>query len=305
MPRDHLPPAPPGQTGWPWSPPGEAAGSGPALPDAPLVSIVTPSYNQAEFIEATIRSVLLQDHAPLEYIVVDGGSTDGTLDILRRYAAWLTWTSEPDGGQAEAINKGLRRARGEVLAYLNSDDLYLPGAIARAVSCLRGQPQAGLVYGDCDVIDEAGRTVGRLRAPGPAQSLSRMIARGEYIPQPAAFWRRAVVERAGLFDESLHLALDYDFFIRAGRVMPVAYLPQPLAAFRLHGGSKTVSREERHWREALRVSSRHGLRPWHAWWWLRRLRHWGLRALPAGAQRWARRRLGRAQDDYLARGPGR
>jgi len=292
---DDLPPAPAGRTGWPWD--GQPAAA-PPVSGLPRIGIVTPSLNQGAFIEATVRSVLLQDYAALDYHVVDAGSTDATLDVLRRYAPWLTWTSEPDRGQADAINKGLARARGEVLAYLNSDDLYLPGALRQVGEYFARHPEVGLVYGDCQVIDGDGRRLGLL--PQHAFDRRRLIERGEYIPQPAAFWRRAVIEQVGDFDPALHLALDHDFFIRASGAFAVAYLPRPLAAFRLHGSSKTVSREARHWRESLAVSERYGLRPWHAWYWLRRLRHWGLRALPGPAQRWVRRRLGRAQDAYTA-----
>jgi glycosyltransferase involved in cell wall biosynthesis len=287
-------PAPPaGRTGWPWEgqPPERPAADG-----GPLISIITPSYNQAAFIEQTVRSVLLQDYARLEYIVMDGGSTDGTLEVLRRYAPWLQWTSAPDGGQADAINQGLRRATGQVVAYLNSDDLYWPGALSRVAQFLAERPEVGVVYGDCLVIDAEGRPLGHL--PRHTFDRQRMIERGEFIPQPAAFWRRAVSEQVGAFDPTLHLALDHDFFIRASGAFTVAYRPQTLAAFRLHGGSKTVAREEQHWRESLAVSERHGLRPWHAWYWLRRLRHYGLRALPGPAQRWLRRQRGGAQDTY-------
>ena len=149
---------------------------------------------------------------------------------------------------------------------------------------------------DCQVINAAGQPLGWL--PAHDFSLNRMIERGEFIPQPAAFWRRAAAERAGAFDVQLHLALDYDYFLRIAQTGHVAHLPLGLAAFRLHGGSKTIARAGLHWREALAVSERHGLRPWHAWYWLRRLRHWGLRALPGPAQRWVRRRLGRLLDTY-------
>lgn len=262
-----------------------------------LISVVTPSYNQARFLPATLASVLSQDYAPVEYIVIDGGSTDGSVALLAQHADRLAyWVSEPDQGQTDAINKGLRRATGDVLAYLNSDDVYLPGALRRVAAHFVRHPQVGVLYGDCQVIDEQGRVLGLL--PRQAFNLRRTIERGEFIPQPAAFWRRAVLEKVGLFDPQLHYAMDYDFFIRAARAAPVAYLPEPLAAFRLHGGSKTIAREECHWREALAVSGRHGLRPWHPWYWIRRLRHWGLRALPAPAERWVRRQLGRAQDTY-------
>jgi glycosyltransferase involved in cell wall biosynthesis len=258
------------------------------------VSVVTPSYNQGHLIEETIRSVLLQGYPHLEYVVIDGGSSDNTLDVLRHYEDHLRWVSEPDQGQADAINKGVRMSRGEMLAYLNSDDTYLPGSVRLVAEYFQTHPDVGMVYGDCQVIDAQGNVLGLMR--GHKFNLHRLIHRAEIIPQPAAFWRRAVVEQVGLFDLTLRYSMDYDFFIRVGRAFRVAYIPQPLACFRLHSVSKTVSREERHWRETLAVSERYGMKPWMAWYWIRRLRHWGLRALPRPVQLWVRRRLGRAQD---------
>ncbi len=292
---DNLPLSPPGRTGWPWTETGHLAP--PARSSWPRVSIITPSYHQAQFIEETIRSVLLQGYLDLEYIVVDGGSNDGTVDLLRRYQDRIYWVSEPDQGQTDAINKGLRMAHGDILAYLNSDDLYLPSALHAIVEQFQIRPEVGLIYGDCKVIDERGRELGHL--PRHDFSLRRMIERGEFLPQQAVFWRRVVQDKIGLFDASLHYAMDYDFFIRVGRVFPVAYLPQPIACFRMHGTSKTVSQAEAHWREALMVSERHGLKPWTLWYWLRRLRHWGLRNLPRSLQQWVRRKMNRAQDPYL------
>lgn len=289
-----LPAPPPGRTGWPWAEETPPASEEQALP---RVSIVTPSFNQSAFIEETIRSVLLQNYGPMEYIVVDGGSNDGTVDILRRYEPWLTWLSEPDGGQAEAINKGLRLAKGEVLAYLNSDDIYCPGCIQAVASFIHARPRVGLAYGDCHVIDEGGHVIGYL--PRREFSRTRMIERGEFLPQQAVFWRREAMERVGLFDERLHYAMDLDFFIRVGGAFPVEHLPVPLASFRMHASSKTASQSEKHWREALAVCQRHGLAPWNPWYWLRRLRHWGLRALPLPLQAWVRKRLERAQDPFL------
>src|SRR5512142_1845754 len=129
-----------------------------------LVSVVTPSYNQAAYLERTLRSVLDQGYADLEYLVVDGASTDGSVDIIRRYADRLAWwTSEKDSGQAEAINKGMQRARGEIVAWLNSDDTYLPGAITAAVRAFVGHPQAVLVYADMRAIDSSGAAINILR----------------------------------------------------------------------------------------------------------------------------------------------
>jgi glycosyltransferase involved in cell wall biosynthesis len=261
------------------------------------LSVVAPSLNQARFIEETIQSVLAQDYPYLEYIVIDGGSTDGTLEILRRYEGRLRWISEPDRGQADAINKGLRMAQGEVLAYLNSDDVYLPGAARTAVEYLVAHPEVGLVYGDCQVIDEEGAVLGYMA--GRVFDLRRIIYRAEFIPQPAAFWRREVMDRVGMLDTSLRFALDYDFFVRVGREFPVRHIPALLACFRLQRVSKTISWEEHHWREVLMVSERYGMKPWTLWYWIRRLRHWGLRVLPAPLQSQVRGWLGRAQDVYL------
>ncbi|MCX6036383.1 MAG: glycosyltransferase family 2 protein, partial [Chloroflexi bacterium] len=166
------------------------------LSNLPLVSIVTPSYNQARFLEFTIHSVLEQDYPNIEYILVDGGSTDGSVDILQRYAdrfAW--WVSENDRGQTDAINKGFARAKGDILAWLNSDDTYEPHAVAEAVEFLRGRPEVGLVYGDTNFIDENGCVVGRFPA---AQTDYKRLRRGYvHIPQQASFWRADLWRKVG------------------------------------------------------------------------------------------------------------
>jgi len=293
-----LSPPPPHRTGWPWT---EAS---PPSPNTtlgnqpwPQVSIITPSYNQAQFIEETIRSVLLQNYPALEYIIIDGGSTDGTIDVLRHYEGWLRWVSKPDRGQTDAINKGLLMATGDILAYLNSDDMYLPGGIRAIANYFRSHPEIGLVYGECRVIDEQGRELGYL--PGHPFNLRRTIERAEFLPQQATFWRREAMEKVGLFDDTLHYAMDYEYFLRVAQSFPVAYLPQPVACFRMQRTSKTVSQSEKHWRETLAVSERYGLKPWTLWYWIRRLRHWGLRVMPEPFQRRVRQRMGRAQDPYL------
>ena len=273
------------------------------MPDSkPLrVSIVTPSYNQGHLIEETIRSVLKQEYANLEYIVIDGGSTDGTVDILRRYTDRLGWISEPDAGQADAINKGLRMATGDILAYLNSDDTYLPGTVRTVVDAFQAHPEAGLIYGDCHATDIAGNVYGTIH--GHPFDLARMVLRGEFVPQQAAFWSRRAMEAVGLFDAGLHFCMDHDFFIRVGQRFPAHYLPLPLATFRFHADSKTVSREEAHWRESMAVSRRYGMTPWTLWYWIRVLRHRGLRALPSRLQLRIRRGLNRAHDPVVARRP--
>lgn len=216
----------------------------------PLVSIVTPSYNQAQFLEQTISSVLGQDYPNLEYLIADGGSTDGSREIIQRHSDRLAWwVSEPDAGQAEAINKGLRRARGEIVAWLNSDDLYLPGAVSQAVEVLNKNPDLGFVYGEAITIDENGKPLGRFRFEewGLVDLASFRI-----ICQPAVFMRRSVLERAGYLDSSYHYMLDHHLWIRMARLAPVAFVragaetsERPLrglwAAARHHAGAKNVS----------------------------------------------------------------
>jgi len=153
-----------------------------------LVSIVTPSFNQADFLEETIRSVLSQDYPHIEYIVIDGGSTDGSIEIIHRYQERLTaWVSEPDRGQTESINKGFALAHGDILAWLNSDDTYEPWAVTEAVAFFQAHPEVGLVYGDANFINEKGQVIGRFPA---AQTSYKKLRRGYvHIPQQAAFFR--------------------------------------------------------------------------------------------------------------------
>ncbi len=183
-----------------------------------LVSIVTPSYNQAAYLEQTIRSVLGQDHRELEYLIVDGGSTDGSVEIIKRYAPQLAWSaSEKDSGQAEAINKGMQRASGEIVVWLNSDDMYLPGAVAAAVQAFAEHPQAVLVYGDMRAVDGENRTINLLRYR--QLSLEDLLC-FQIIGQPAVFMRRVAFEAAGGLNPAFHFMLDHQLWIKiapAGR----------------------------------------------------------------------------------------
>lgn len=210
----------------------------------PSVSIIVPSLNQGAFIGQTVHSILGQDFGELECVVMDGGSTDDTLDILRSINdPRLTWVSEPDRGQSDAINKGLQRASGQFLSYLNSDDVLLPGAVSSAVAAFDRLPEADLIAGDLLFINESGQEIDML--PGQPFILAELLGGKNRFNQAGAFWRRRLTERIGLFDESLHYCMDHDYWARAslsGAV--IEYVPGARAAFRFHASSKTVSQTE-------------------------------------------------------------
>lgn len=225
------------------------------------VSIVTPSYNQAAFLEATMRSVLSQDYPDLEYILVDGGSTDGSLEIIRKYASQLAWwVSEPDRGQTDALNKGFARASGDILAWLNSDDTYEPGAVAEAVAYLQAHPEVGMVYGDANLIDEQGAQLGRF--PARQTDYARLLQGSVHIPQQASFFRADLWRQVGPLDPSFYFAMDYDLWVRLAKISRLDYHPRLWANFRLHGQTKTLSSDDRCYPEMLRVYRRQGGKPW-------------------------------------------
>lgn len=222
----------------------------------PLVSVVTPSMNQGQFIEETIRSVLEQDYSDLEHIVVDGGSTDATLDVLRRYPH-VRWVSEPDRGQADALNKGFAMARGTIFGWLNSDDLYLPGAISAAVDVLLDTGCA-LVHGGWRQIDEQGRAIGDI-APVPFD-LRRQLDYANLVAQPGALFTRAAFEAVGGVDTSYRYAMDYELFLRIGARFEVRHVDGVLGAYRYHARSKTVAESEGFIDETFRAARKHGAR---------------------------------------------
>ena len=247
-----LPPPPPDKTGWPWteeSPPLHS--TPPEGTPWPKVSIVTPSLNQGQFIEETIRSVLLQGYPDLEYLVVDGGSTDSTIDIVRKYGKWIShWESETDRGQSHAINKGFARANGEIVAWLNSDDFYLPGAVAAAARFLTAHPEAALVYGQVRVADSMSTSL-------YVSPLRRFVLKKAFlenrVPQPATFMLASAVRAAGNLNESYHFSMDYDLWLRLTMLGSILSKPEPWAAFRWHPGSKTHSRRDAAWEERSRI----------------------------------------------------
>ncbi|QJW94104.1 glycosyltransferase [Frigoriglobus tundricola] len=227
----------------------------------PLVSIVTPSFNQGAFVRQTIDSVLAQDYPHIDYRVVDGGSTDETVAVLKSYGTRVRWVSEKDRGQAHAINKGMAEARGEIRAYLNSDDLLRPGAVRRVVEHFQTRPACDLVYGRDAFIDAAGAYVGMY--PTADYSFAA-LADGCCISQPATFWRKRLADRIGPFDESLHLVMDYDYWLRADRAGgTLEHIPDVLAHTRLHrqtktsGGGAPAAFQARYHREVFAVCLRH------------------------------------------------
>jgi glycosyltransferase involved in cell wall biosynthesis len=221
------------------------------------VSIVTPSFNQAPFLEETILSVLNQDYEHLEYIIVDGGSTDGSLEIIQKYADRLAWwVSEPDRGQTDAINKGFARSTGEIFAWLNSDDTYLEGAVAEAVAYLMSHPDVSAVYGDANLVDEKGVVIGKFPA---SQTNYQQLMRGYvHIPQQATFFRGDLWKKVGPLDPSFFFAMDYDLWVRLSKEAPLVYHPRRWANFRLHGDAKSVESDDRCWPEMVRVHRREG-----------------------------------------------
>lgn len=211
----------------------------------PRVTVVTPSYNQGRFLEETIRSVLEQDYPNLEYIIIDGGSTDESVEIIKKYSPRLAhWVSERDRGQADAINKGFRLATGEYLAWLNSDDCYYPGFIAEMVRLFRERPAVDLIYRD---VDQGGSREDAVPRRGEAITFAEMLRTLNVpIPQMAAMWRRRIVERVGFLDPKWHVVLDREFFLRVGLHGTMAYVPGAVGFFRLHADSKSIA-EERQW----------------------------------------------------------
>jgi glycosyltransferase involved in cell wall biosynthesis len=211
----------------------------------PRITIVTPSLNQGQFIGQTIQSVLDQKYPNLEFIVIDGGSTDGTLDILRMNEGRLKWISEKDRGQSHAINKGLAMAGGEVVGFLNSDDVYEPGALLTVGRYFSENPGSFWVTGQCRNIDPEGKEIRRIITAYKNfwlrinnRSVLKVL---NFVSQPATFWRKAVMERVGYLDEDLRFAMDYDYWMRLYPLFPLRVIHKPLACFRIHPRSKAGS----------------------------------------------------------------
>ena len=227
----------------------------------PKITIITPSYNQKDFIEQTIKSVISQGYPNLEYIVMDGGSTDGTLDILKKYEDRIQWVSEKDRGQSHAINKALKMATGEVIAYLNSDDCYEPGALLRVGKFFARYPKACWLTGQCRIINLQGKEVRKFikwyKNLLLCFSSYQLLLVVDYISQPATFWRRSVIEDIGLFDEEQLYVMDYDYSLRIGQRCKLRVLHKPLAAFRVHINSKSYSYSSAMFGDDLETAARY------------------------------------------------
>lgn len=236
------------------------------MPDVtrPAVSIVTPSYNQARFLGETLESVAAQQYPDLEHIVVDGGSTDGSVALLADYARrhpHLRWVSEPDNGQADGVNKGIRMSRGEIIGWVNSDDRYCPGAVRAAVEAFKAAPEAVMVYGSALTIDERGTVRGGSDWVEDFDA-ERLLRVHNYIAQPAVFLRRRAFDRIGLLDPSLNWTMDWDLWIRVSRAGEVRRIPGALACMREYPATKTGSGGWRRFREVTRLLRRHGAGRW-------------------------------------------
>lgn len=227
----------------------------------PLISIVTPSYNQADFIDETIQSVLSQDYANREYLILDGGSNDGSVDIIRRYEEQLDyWISERDRGQSHAINKGFARARGDVLTWLNSDDVFLPGALSAVAECFDRYPKIDLVYGDFVYTDLKGAVL-RRRKVFPKISYDHLVFH-DYLGQPAVFFRKSLFEKVGAIDESLTYGMDWELFLRMWKVADTMHVPRVLATYRLHESAKGSAEDGMKFqRDARVIQQRHVRHP--------------------------------------------
>lgn len=221
------------------------------------ISIVMPSYNQVHFIERSILSVLNQNYPNLQFIVMDGGSTDGTVDAIRKYERHLSWRSEPDQGQSDAINKAVELADGELVGWLNSDDVYFPGAFFAMHELARMRPDAVLYSGTVARIDREDRLLGISKFIRP--NVLRLLYEGVVMSSQGVFWRREMQSRVGLYDCSLHHAMDMDFWIRVLANGRAEFLPQVVGGFRIYEGTKTSSAGYRGDIEAHRIRLAYGV----------------------------------------------
>jgi len=256
----------------------------PACDSLPWVTLVTPSYNARPYLRAAIDSVLGQDYPHIEYLVMDGGSTDGTLELLTAFGDRVRWVSEPDAGQADAIARGFEQTSGTILGWLNADDVLKPGAVRAAVAALQTHPHAALVYGNADFIDAQGDTIGPCTVVEP-YSRHRLLHYGDYIVQPAALFTRPAYAAVGGLDRSLHWAMDWDLWLRLARHYEVVAVEAELASYRWLGSNKTAEGGFERLKEVEAVARRHGCNGLPAYFRLERARLYAAQARRALRQR--------------------
>lgn len=218
----------------------------------PKLTVITPSFNQVQYIERTILSVLSQGYPNLEYIIIDGGSTDGSVDVIKKYEKWISyWVTEKDEGQANAINKGLKLASGDWVGWQNSDDIYYPGAFEALSKVIGTSTAESLVVGDMNLIDEHENIIRDLKYVRP--TYHSLLAEGMVLANQSAFWRRAVHEQIGYLDERYDCLFDYEWFLRLLQKHQATHVRKALGALRIHGETKTHNRQEQFQEEYARV----------------------------------------------------
>ncbi len=222
------------------------------------LSIVTPSYNTGAYLAPAIQSVLDQDWPDTEYWVMDGGSADNSVEILKQAGSRVKWVSEKDKGQSDAINKGFARATGDVFSWLNSDDTYAPGAFRAAMEFLEANPDVDMIYGDANYIDARGNLIGKCVHIEPYNK-HRLFHYSDFIVQPATFFRRRAFEAVGGVDVSIHWAMDYDLWLKMAGKFKIAYLPRVLANFRWLADNKTATGSFGRLDEIERITARYGV----------------------------------------------
>lgn len=232
------------------------------IKNPPKISVITPSYNQGKFIEKTVNSVLSQKYPNLEYLVMDGGSTDETLKILKKYSNQIIWTSKKDKGQSSAINEGLKKSTGEIICYLNSDDYLEEGALNKVADFFRKNPRAYWVTGKCRVVDQNNSEVRKIITLYKNIFLKYALSKSvfniiQFVSQPSTFWRRELIEKIGYFDEKLHYDMDYDFWLKAWSKYPLYFIDEYLSSYRVHPSSKAVSSPETQFKVEYEIISRY------------------------------------------------
>lgn len=248
-----------------------------SIPDLPRISVITPSFNQAEFIGRTIESVLSQNYPGLEYIIMDGGSTDGTIKLLKKYKKQFKWISRKDKGQSEAINKGLKMSTGEIVCFVNSDDYLEPGSLMKVGKFFREKKDAFILTGKCRTVDENGREVRKLITLYKNLSLkffcnTVLIKIINFISQPSTFWRREICLEVGYLDEKLHYSMDYEYWLRILVRYPLYFIDEYLSNYRVHRSSKAVTSPRTQFATQYRIIKRYSssriiliVHKFHAW----------------------------------------